>query len=366
MVDHHAGLCARRFFDLPHGRIIHRHARGMPRLGMVRRNHCRFGHRLVGRLAAVRHEDDVRAVDLLRVEPDVALKCRLKRQQVVLQVVFARKHVKTVARAVVERLCLHGLGTQLFVARLLVRQHARLRQLLAQLSEVSLALRFAKAHQHALQIVQFRAPLLDLLRQHLFRSLGLVVLLEVPLGILLRRQAHVQRDLDLRAVLCVIIYDLGLVHALFQLVQVGGDQVAHALVLLAVLGRVQLLLLGGKLARQPVARIDHSLVQIGRAARHALRLSFFFKERRKQRGKAAHRRHVHHTFVLRHRQKGEVKHRAVLRAREQERFAALFAHKVHQVVEHLAELLPLLRRHLSDRLGSIPCRAVGQLAAQQR
>ena len=61
---------------------------------MIRCDHGGLGHGLIGRLPAVRHEDNVRAVNLLRVEPDIALERGFERQQIVLQVVFACKYIE--------------------------------------------------------------------------------------------------------------------------------------------------------------------------------------------------------------------------------------------------------------------------------
>ena len=79
---------------------------------MVRCDHGGLGHGLISRLPAVRHEDNVRAVNLLRVEPDIALERSFECQQVVLQIVFTCKYVEAVARTVMERLGLHRLAAQ--------------------------------------------------------------------------------------------------------------------------------------------------------------------------------------------------------------------------------------------------------------
>ena len=133
----------------------------------------------------------MRAVNLLRVEPDIALERSLECQQIVLQVVFSRKHVKSVARTVMERLGLHRLAAQLLVARLLGRKHTGLRELLAQLCKITLVFGFAESSEDTFQIIQLGCALLDLLCEHFLGGLGLVVQLEILLCVLLRRQPHI-------------------------------------------------------------------------------------------------------------------------------------------------------------------------------
>ena len=77
------------------------------------------------------------------MEPNIALERSFKREQIVLQVVLACKHLKTVAGTVMEGLGLHRFSAQFFVSRLLVRQHACLRQLFAQLGKVTFGFRLA-------------------------------------------------------------------------------------------------------------------------------------------------------------------------------------------------------------------------------
>ena len=133
----------------------------------------------------------MRAVNLLRVEPDIALERSFECQKIVLQVVFSRKHVKSVARAVMERLGLHRLAAHLLVACLLGREHTGLRELLAQLCKITLVFGFAERSEDAFQIIQLGCALFDLLCEHFLSGLGLVVQLEIPLCVLLRRQPHI-------------------------------------------------------------------------------------------------------------------------------------------------------------------------------
>ena len=118
---------------------------------------------------------------------------------------------------------------------------------------------------------------------------------------MLRRQPYIECDLHFRAALIIIINDGCLIHALFQLVEVRRDQIAQPLVLLTVLCFIQFLLLRGQLARQTVARVDDCLMQVGRAARHALRPALFLIKGGKQRGKAVRLLYDHHALVLCHR-----------------------------------------------------------------
>ena len=133
----------------------------------------------------------MRAVNLLRVEPDIALERSFECQQVVLQIVFTCKYVEAVARTVMERLGLHRLAAQLLVARLLGREHTGLRELLAQLCKITLVFGFAESSENTFQIIQLGCALLDLLCEHFLGGLGLVVQLEIFLCVLLRRQPHI-------------------------------------------------------------------------------------------------------------------------------------------------------------------------------
>ena len=90
-----------------------------------------------------------------------------------------------------ERLGLHRLATHLLVARLLGREHTRLRELLAQLCKITLVFGFAESSEDTFQIIQLGCALLDLLCEHFLCGLGLVVQLEIFLCVLLRRQPHI-------------------------------------------------------------------------------------------------------------------------------------------------------------------------------
>lgn len=96
-------------------------------------------------------------------------------------------------------------------------------------------------------------------RQVLLRRFGLGVLLEVAGGILLRRQAHVQRDVDVGAVFVVVVLGGEAALSPRHTIEVGGDQLAADAQAVTVQTGGQLLLLGGDLTADAVPGSGGSL-----------------------------------------------------------------------------------------------------------
>lgn len=94
MINYHAGLGADGLLYLAHLRIIDRHHRRRASFRMICRNHGGFGHSLVGRLFSVSHQNNMRAVYLLRMEPDVTLEGGFQRQKIVLNIILPAKTSK--------------------------------------------------------------------------------------------------------------------------------------------------------------------------------------------------------------------------------------------------------------------------------
>ena len=151
-VDHHAGPGAPRLFHIFYRGIVYRHFAALPALGEPG---GQLGSLLdagqVG-LPPLGPQDDVGAVDLLGVEPQVALESLLGSEQVVLGVVFA--HGDTQAGGGAE---LHGLrGHPLAPVSGFggAAEISGVGELLADLLEVPLSLRQSDGLQHAVQVVQ--------------------------------------------------------------------------------------------------------------------------------------------------------------------------------------------------------------------
>ena len=196
------------------------------------------------------------AVDLLGMEPDVPLVGVLCGQAVILPVVAA--YQDTQARGGVE---LPWPGGPLEAGLLLAvtAEVAAVGELGADIVEVLLRFGLGQLLQNALKILQLLPALLQLGRQVLLRRFGLGVLLEVAGSVLLRRQAHIQRDVDVGAVLIIVV--LGGEAALPPLhaVEVGGDQLAADAQAVTVQTGGQLLLLGGDLTADAVPGSGGSL-----------------------------------------------------------------------------------------------------------
>ena len=189
------------------------------------------------------------AVDLLGVKPDVPLIGVLCGQTVVLAVVAS--HEDTQARGGAELPWPGGpLEAGLLFAPL--ADIAAVGELDADIVEVLLRFGLGQLLQNALQILQLLPALLQLGRQVLLRRFGLGVLLEVAGGILLRRQAHIQRDVDVGAVLIIVVLGGETALAPLHAVEVGGDELAADAQAVTVQTGSQLLLLGGDLTADAV------------------------------------------------------------------------------------------------------------------
>ena len=132
-------------------------------------------------------------VDLLRVQPEVALRCLLQRQLVVLPVVPAHPDDEPLGRAEAHRAARRELHPLL---SLRVPDVSALGQLLPDLRDVPLRFCTSQLAKHALQIRKLRLALRDLLGQDFFGGLCLLIAFIVFRGVLLRRDGRVKRDRD--------------------------------------------------------------------------------------------------------------------------------------------------------------------------
>ena len=99
VVDHHAGFRARWFFDIFDARVVNRHVLSLARLREIDGQLHRLGHRPVGRRPGRAGDDNVAAMNFLRVQPDVLLLRHFAGEKIVLPVVAADKNFKPVGRA---------------------------------------------------------------------------------------------------------------------------------------------------------------------------------------------------------------------------------------------------------------------------
>ena len=200
------------------------------------------------------------AVDLLGMEPDVALKSLLTGEQVVLGVVLA--HRDTQARCGAK---LHGLGGHPLLPPFGLAGTAEISgvgELLADLPQVLLSLGQSNVLQHAVEIVQLSAALLQLLGQHLLGGLGLVVLFIILGGVLLWGEQRVQADVHLCPLRVIKVHSTKTPHPLVHLVEVGGEDIPQLPQPLPILGGLQLLLLVGDLPGGAVPGGGHGADEI--------------------------------------------------------------------------------------------------------
>ena len=158
---------------------------------------------------------------MLGVEPVVAL-VGLFRQLIVLHVAAADEDLKPTRGFE----CARGEGALelLFAARL--SDIVRLLQFAADLIEFLLSLRLRKLLQDAFQVRAFVFRLFDLLAQVEFGGLELVVLLVVFRGVLLGGEQRVERDVDGRAAVLIVVFRMQDFFSALHAVQVCGDEVA--------------------------------------------------------------------------------------------------------------------------------------------
>ena len=133
--------------------------------------------------------------------------------------------------------CARGEGALelLFAARL--SDIVRLLQFAADLIEFLLGLRLRKLLQDAFQVRAFVFRLFDLLAQVEFGSFELVVLLVVLRGVLLGGEQRVERDIDERAAVLIIVFGLQDAFSALRAVEICRDEVAAQTEFVALLRR---------------------------------------------------------------------------------------------------------------------------------
>ena len=161
----------------------------------------------------------MRAVDVLGVEPVVAL-VGLFCQLVVLHVAAADEDLEPTRGFE----CARGEGAlELLFAAAGFFEVVRLLQFAADLIEFLLGLRLRKLLQDAFQVRAFVFRLFDLLAQVEFGGLELVVLLVVFRGVLLGGEQRVERDVDGRAAVLIVVFRMQDFFSALHAVQVCGD-----------------------------------------------------------------------------------------------------------------------------------------------
>ena len=154
------------------------------------------------------------------MQPDIPLLALLGGQLVVLAVVASHQNTQPCGGSE-----LAGFGgtlePRLFFAPL--ADVAAISQFRADVVKVLLAFRLLQFLYHTFQIPQLFPSLCQLLCQHFLSRLGLGILLEVPGGILLRGQAHIQRDVHSGTPLLIVILRGQLSLPPLHAVEIGSD-----------------------------------------------------------------------------------------------------------------------------------------------
>lgn len=263
-----SGQGAGGLLDVAGARPVHGGLARVARLGEICRQRGRLLHRARVRQAVLGPYDDVGAVGLLHVQPDVRAARGLERQLVVLRVRAADQYLVAPARNKA-----HGaqrLGAALLAAALRRAKDPRGDELPAQLRYLLLARSAGQQVQHAFEVVQHGLALGYELGQVLLGGDGLFVLLVGRSGVLLRRFHRVERYLYLGAALGVVVLTDERPRALFRAPEVRRDEVAAAAQLFPVRRARKLRTLLAQLAGLPVPQGADCLDRVVRDAAHAL------------------------------------------------------------------------------------------------
>ena len=300
-------------------------------------------------------------MNLLGVEPDVALIGHLGGELVVLGVVLA--HGNPHPRGGAE---LHGSARQALFplgGLVLAAEVAGVGQLLADLLEVPLALGQGDILQHAVEVVQLPLAPGNLLGEHPLGGLGLVVLLIISGRVLLGRQQRVQGNLRLPALRVVEVDRPQHAHALLHGVEVGGDDVAPLPQPLPVPGGLQLPALVVQLAGGAVPGAGHRLHQVLALLLHPLGIFPVGIELVQHLAKGLHPPQLHSHAVLKDGQEGVVGGLALPENHIGRKVFLLYGvHKgVHPLQQAGASLLP----QLAEADGGVPGGLEGQLPADE-
>ena len=263
-----SGQGAGGLLDVAGARPVHGGLARVARLGEICRQRGRLLHRARVRQAVLGSYDDVGAVGLLHVQPDVRAARGFERQLVVLRVRAADQYLVAPARNKA-----HGaqrLGAALLAAALRRAKDPRGDELPSQLRYLLLARSAGQQVQHAFEVVQHGLALGYELGQVLLGGDGLFVLLVGRSGVLLRRFHRVERYLYLGAALGVVVLTDERPRALFRAPEVRRDEVAAAAQLFPVRRARKLRTLLAQLAGLPVPQGADCLDRVVRDAAHAL------------------------------------------------------------------------------------------------
>ena len=146
------------------------------------------------------------------------------------------KNIKSIGCPIMERLCLYRLLPAFFISCLFRRKNTGQRQFLAKLRQITFGFCLTQLNEYAFKIIKLDTSLSDLFSQYLFRSFGLGIEFEIFLRILLRRQPNIKRYFYFRTVFIVVVDNLCLVHAFFELIKVCCNQFTRAFVFFTVMG----------------------------------------------------------------------------------------------------------------------------------
>ena len=231
--------------------VVHRDVGAVTRFAVIGSQTRGFHDRGLGDLFAAGDDNDVRAVDLLGVQPEVVFRRCFQGQAVVLAVVSADQDREAVRGGEFQRrqgalLCLLALG---------LAQIALLGQFLADLRELALGLGAADGIEDGIQVFQLLLALLDLLGQEDLGVLRLLVVLVIFLGVRRRGYRRIQLDPQRRAVFVVIVLHVGIACAARNAVEIRLQQIAADAQLFTVGALAQLGVLLLQLARRAVAEI---------------------------------------------------------------------------------------------------------------
>ena len=269
MIDDEARRLIRHLPEILPNRIIDLDLRILTVRREVRRELRRLDEHpvrhLLHRLPARLH-DHMRTRDPLRVEPEIPTVAEPEAHILILIIILPDEQLIAIARHPVVRLRL-PLQSVLSLPRRLM-QETEIDHLPTDILQILLGLRDVKRRPDRLEMLDLLSRLLELHRHVLLRALLLLVLLEIALRILRRREILLQRNRDL-TVRIVVLADQMILPAL-QRVAVGMQQLPVHTILIHALGIPQLLLLDHQLLpgtlhqrRQYLPEIRRTLADTG-------------------------------------------------------------------------------------------------------
>ena len=184
--------------------------------------------------------------------------------------------------------------------------------------------------------------------------------------VLLGREADIQIQFHLWARRIIIINDAYLARTRFNLIQIRCNQIATALVFVAVLRTAQLLPLRRQLAAHAITCILYRVGHILRTATDMFHTALFLVEFCEELGKAIRLLIVHQIAVLRDWHDSEIKDTAVFRMGEQIWFHAVVLNHLDKICEHIGKTAAFAVREVTHWFGCFAAGTAGQLTTEQR